>query len=120
MYRVSTPEALALKKALEDEGIIVEAEKWDGHKHNDLVIHRARMNIEVDGRQHYLDPFQILSDLARNHYSNQKGYDTVHIPNDYVRSDLHKIARALATAAYIRSNRLGHRFHYKHSRLVTP
>jgi very-short-patch-repair endonuclease len=114
MYRISTPEALALKHALEYRGVIVEAEKWDGHKHLDLAIHRARMNIEVDGRQHYMDPFQILSDLARNHHSTQKGYDTVHIPNEFVRSDLDKIADALTIAAHIRSNRLGHRFHYKH------
>jgi len=113
MQGVVTPEALALKNALEYRGVIVEVEKWDGHKHIDLVIHRARMNIEVDGRQHYMDPFQILRDLSRNFHSTRKGYDTIHIPNMFIREDLNKIADALTFAAHLRSNRLGHRFHYR-------
>jgi hypothetical protein len=40
----STPQALRLKEELEKRGVIVEAEKWDGHKHIDLVISRAQLN----------------------------------------------------------------------------
>lgn len=114
MYRTSTPQALALKNELEHRGIIVEAEKWDGHKHIDLVIHRARLNIEVDGKQHYESPAQILSDLDREHYSDDGGYRTIHIPNALIDSDLERIANALAIAAGMRAQRLGQRHQYKH------
>jgi hypothetical protein len=36
MRPVSTPQARLLKQELEGRGIIVEAEKWDNHKHIDL------------------------------------------------------------------------------------
>jgi very-short-patch-repair endonuclease len=114
MHFRSTPQALALKHELESHGVIVEAEKWDGHKHIDLVIHRARLNIEVDGKQHYESPAQILSDLDREHYSDDGGYRTIHIPNLLINSDLEKIANALAIAAAMRAHRLGQRHQYKH------
>jgi|SRR5665213_1108105 len=116
MYVRSTPQALSLKKSLEDRGVLVEAEKWDGHKHIDLVVHRARLNIEVDGKQHYQNAQQILSDLNRSHYSDLSGYDTIHIPNVFLENDEdhRKIADALAEATEIRSKRLGHRLPYHH------
>lgn len=114
MYRQVTPEALALKTELEKRGLIVEAEKWDGHKHIDLVIHRARLNIEVDGKQHYEDASQIVTDLKRSHYSDISGYDTIHIPNVLIRTDLTQVSDAVAKAAAIRAHRLGHRFHFSH------
>jgi very-short-patch-repair endonuclease len=112
----STKQAAMLKAALEKRGIIVEAEKWDGHKHIDLVIHRARLNIEIDGKQHFESPQQIMSDLSRNHFSDVYGYSTIHIPNFICESpeDLAKSANALARVARIRSNKLGHRFHFHH------
>lgn len=113
MSRQSTAEAILLKSALEKHGVIVEAEKWDGHKHIDLVIHRARLNIEVDGMQHYTDPKQIVADLKRSHYSDFRGYDTIHIPNLVIRDYLELVAEGVAEAAQIRARKLGHRFHYR-------
>jgi very-short-patch-repair endonuclease len=114
VYRQSTSQALKLKEALEERGLIVQAEKWDGHKHIDLVVHRSRLNIEVDGKQHYQSAQQILADIKRSHYSDFKGYDTFHVPNVFIDNadDLTKVANALAEAAKIQARRLGHRLHY--------
>lgn len=112
----STPEAQALKRELESRGLIVEAEKWDGFKHIDLVVHRARLNIEVDGNQHYEDADQILSDLQRMRHSAKKGYDTIHIANAFINDQDHlrKVSDALAEAARCRAESIGHRLSYKH------
>jgi very-short-patch-repair endonuclease len=105
MYKKPTKEALDLKHALEKLGIRVLAEVDDGHKHIDLTIPSARINIEVDGCQHFTDPYQILSDLKRNHYSDNLGYDTIHIPNKLIHENLGGIASALAEASKIREER---------------
>jgi very-short-patch-repair endonuclease len=58
------------------------------------VIPRAQLNVEVDGKQHYENAHQILSDLKRSHYSDRKGWDTIHIPNAVIdnEQDLHRVA----------------------------
>lgn len=78
-------------------------EVWDGHKHIDLGIPTARINIEVDGKQHLTSSRQILADLARGHYSDGLGYDTIHIHNEELQTDLEAIANAIAEAAMIRT-----------------
>ena len=102
MYMKPTKEAYELKTALEKLGIRVLAEVDDGHKHIDLTIPSSRINIEVDGGQHLTDSSQILKDLVRSHYSDDLGYDTIHIPNQAIHSNLGGIASALAEAAKIR------------------
>lgn len=116
MRGVSTPQAILLGYELEKRGIIVEREKWDGHKHIDLVIPRAHLNVEVDGKQHYENSHQILSDLKRSHHSDLKGWDTIHIPNAVIdnEQDLKRVSDALAMAARDRAHRLGYRMHYRH------
>ena len=116
MQPTSTPQAVKLKAELERRGVPVEAEKWDGHKHIDLVVSRAMLNIEVDGKQHYEDWRQILSDLHRTHHSDRKGWDTVHIPNAVIenRDELARVADALAMAARVRAGHRGHRMHWRH------
>src|SRR5689334_3065616 len=84
MYKQPTKEAIALKEALEKLGIRVLAEVDDGHKHIDLAIPSARINIEVDGGYHLTNPYQILADLKRSHYSDDLGYDTIHISNEAI------------------------------------
>lgn len=101
-----TKEALMLKKALEKLGIRVLVEVDDGHKHIDLTIPSARINIEVDGDRHLTDAYQILADLKRAHYSDDLGYDTIHIPNELIESNLGGIASALAEAAKIREEQI--------------
>jgi very-short-patch-repair endonuclease len=102
MYRKPTKEAQDLKIALEKLGLRVLVEVNDGHKHIDLTLPDARINIEVDGSQHLTDPYQILSDLKREHYSDDLGYDTVHIPNQAIHTNLGGIASALAEAGALR------------------
>jgi very-short-patch-repair endonuclease len=106
MNKQSTPEALALKVALEGLNIRVHAELWDGHKHIDLTIPDAHINIEIDGVQHLTDPYQILADISRAHYSDELGYNTLHIHNDEIRSNLEKVAVAIAEAAKIQQAKL--------------
>ncbi len=105
MYRQPTKEAASLKAALEKRGLVVLAEVDDGYKRIDLAIPSARINIEVDGKQHLTDPYQICSDLGRSHYSDKLGYHTIHIQNSLINSDLEKIASALASAAKIRESK---------------
>lgn len=112
MYKKPTPEALDLKNALERLGIRVLAEVDDGYKHIDLSIPDARINIEVDGNQHLTDPYRILSDLKRSHYSDDKGYDTIHITNKSIHSNLGGIASALAEASKIREEQLKQKFNH--------
>lgn len=107
MHKEPTQEERDLKKALEDLGIRVLSQVKDQyepgkHKTIDLAIPDARINIEVDGPKHLTSAHQIVSDLLRSHYSDDEGYYTIHIPNDYINSDLEKIAKALAEAAKIR------------------
>lgn len=101
-----TEEEKKLKKALEDLGVFVLAQVPDGHKHIDLAIPAAKINIEVDGPKHLTNANQIVKDLLRSHYSDDLGYFTIHIPNDHINSDLEKIARALGEATKIREKQI--------------
>jgi very-short-patch-repair endonuclease len=112
MYKRPTPEAHTLKHELEKHGLRVLVEVDDGHKHVDLAIPAARINIEVDGKQHYEDPFQIMSDLKRAHYSDDMGYDTIHVPNVLIKTDVTRIAGALAEAAKMRASQLEAKFRH--------
>lgn len=95
-----TPEARALYYALRKLGIKCELEVWDGHKHVDLCIKWAKLNIEIDGFQHYTNARQIESDYLRSYYSTIKGgFDTIHIPNIAIKTDLNSVARGIARAA---------------------
>lgn len=105
-YRVPTKETVALKEALEKLGIHVYVELDDGFKHIDLAIPKSRINVEIDGIQHLTDPNQILADLNRGYYSHKSGFNTMHIPNEMIRSHLKEISEALAEASKIRERQL--------------
>lgn len=105
-YKQPTKEASALKEALENKGARVYLELHDGHKHIDLAIPRAKLNIEIDGIQHLTDPHQILADLGRGYYSHKNGYNTMHIPNEMIHKHLQEIADALAEASKIREKQI--------------
>jgi len=79
-YKI-TPEAKRLGEILMQRGHHVQFEKWDGHKHIDIAITESKVNIEIDGPQHNLNPKQALSDLKRTYYSFIKGFVTLRIPN---------------------------------------
>ncbi len=105
-YRAPTKEAADLKEAIERHGVRVLVELHDGHKHIDLTIPKAKINVEVDGIQHLTNPDQIVSDLSRGYYSHKNGFDTMHIPNEMVRLHLSEISNALAEASKIRERKI--------------
>lgn len=105
-YRTPTKEAAELKAALEKQGVRVLVELHDGHKHIDLAIPKAKLNIEVDGIQHLTNPQQILADLNRGYYSHKNGFNTMHIPNEMIRLHLKDISEALAEASKIREKKI--------------
>jgi len=105
-YPVPTKEASDLKEALQKRGIKVYVELHDGFKHIDLAIPKAKINIEVDGIKHLIDPKQIVADLGRGYYSHKNGYNTMHIPNEMIHKHLEEIADALAEATKIRAHKL--------------
>lgn len=96
---LATPQAKALYKALIDRGIMCELEKYDGHKHIDIAITSAKLNIEIDGIQHYLDTKQVHSDMQRNLYSMKKGFRTLRYPNFVIEQYLEKVADSIAEIA---------------------
>lgn len=105
-HRNPTKEASDLKEALEKKGVRVLVEVHDGHKHIDLAIPKAKINVEIDGIQHLTDPNQIVADLSRGYYSHKNGYDTMHIPNEMVRLHKNEISLALAEASKIRERKI--------------
>lgn len=84
----ATPEAQRLCYALKSQGVSAFIDFWDGHKHIDIAIPSAKINIEVDGLHHNAKPQQALADLKRTYYSFKKGYFTLRIPNSLIHSNL--------------------------------
>lgn len=99
---IPTPETVALKEALEKLGIEVKLEVFDGFKHIDIEISKAKLDVEVDGVYHLTNPNQILADLNRSYYSHKDGFNTIHIPNEIVRKYLKEISEGLAEASKIK------------------
>ena len=92
----STDQTIALYFALKQRGIQPELEKFDGFKHIDIAIPRAKINIEVDGGHHNYSHRQALADLKRTYHSFQKGYFTLRIPNALIHNHLEDTADHLA------------------------
>ena len=105
-YPTPTKEARSLQEALKEKGVLVYVELDDGHKHIDLAIPRAKLNVEIDGIKHLTDPHQILADLSRGYYSHKNGYNTMHIPNEMIHKHLKEISEALAEASKIREQKI--------------
>ncbi len=80
----STQETQELCLALKGQGIKAYIDLYDGHKHIDIAIPEAKLNIEVDGPQHNISSKQALSDLKRTYYSLKEGYFTLRIPNSLI------------------------------------
>lgn len=93
--KIITEQSKKLHSALVDEGIEAELECWDGHKHVDICIPSSKIYIEVDGMQHFTNPDQMARDFIRDHYSDDDGFSTLHIPNVVVETDLHKVVKAI-------------------------
>lgn len=90
-----TKTAHLLNGALNAVGIETKLEHWDGHKHMDIFIPKGKIYIEIDGLHHYTNPRQIVTDLQRDHYSDDDGFHTMRISNEVVEKQAMKIARAI-------------------------
>jgi len=105
-YKEPTGEAKMLTVALEKLGVNALLEVNDGFKRIDIGIPKARINVEVDGIQHLTNPHQIVADINRGYYSHKKGYSTMHIPNEMIRSHLKEVSEALAEASKIKEREI--------------
>jgi len=94
--KIPTLQTIMLVNALKKRGVKVETEHWDGHKHVDIFIPEAQLYIEIDGIQHYTDPKQIVSDLMRDHHSDDDKFFTKHISNQLIEKFPEEIADAIA------------------------
>lgn len=83
-----TDEAVKLGNELNKLGYKAELEKWDGYKHIDIAVTRAKLNIEIDGSYHNYRADIALRDLERTYYSLEKGFVTIRIPNSLIRHRL--------------------------------
>ncbi len=90
-----TESALKLNTALNSVGVETVLEHFDGHKHIDIFVPKGKIYIEIDGRHHYINARQIVTDFTRDHYSSEDGFHTIHIPNEVVEKEAIKIARAI-------------------------
>lgn len=102
---IPTPQAIKLYTALKTAKIKSTLESYDGHKHVDISIEWANLDIEIDGNHHYLDPEQIAKDLDRTYYSQENDeIDTFHVPNFIVDNHLEQLVKAIAKVARERYN----------------
>ncbi len=88
----TTQETINLYFSLRMRGVPAALEKFDGHKTIDIAVVDAKVNIEVDGPQHNLNPKQAFSDLQRTFFAFKKGFFTLRIPNSLVRDNLQETA----------------------------
>jgi very-short-patch-repair endonuclease len=56
----------------------------------------VKLNVEINGGQHLINPKQLDADIKRDSYSREKGWDTIRIPNDNIRKNLNKVADSIA------------------------
>lgn len=102
----STYYANLLKKYLQKLGLKVDQEVYDGHKHIDLSIDSAKLDIEVDGIQHLTDSQQIITDFKRSNGSREDGYETIRVHNIDLKDNAGGIASAIAEVSAIREEDL--------------
>lgn len=99
----STKQTEKLADALRARNVRVAVEHWDGHKHVDIFVPDARLYIEVDGLQHYIDPKQIIADLRRDHFSDGDDFSTMRVTNQLIETHLDEIANAVAEVVALKS-----------------
>ncbi len=93
---IPTKQTVKLADALRARNVRISVEHWDGHKRIDIFVPDARLYIEVDGLQHFVDPKQIIADLRRDHFSDGDDFSTMRITNQLIDTHLEPIADAIA------------------------
>jgi very-short-patch-repair endonuclease len=114
MQERTTEETIRLYFALKQRNVPAQLEKFDGHKHIDIAIPEAMVNIEVDGAHHNFNVNQARSDLKRTYYSFLKGYLTLRIPNSLVYDDriLEETADFIVSILVENRNKIGRKKYY--------
>ncbi len=105
-HKFSTPQAKAFHDALLSKGVQAELEYWDGHKTVDIAILPAKIYIEVDGLQHFVDPKIIMSDFRRSHYSDGDDFDTFYVTNQILDKYLEGVVDALVEVVNIKTQKI--------------
>lgn len=105
---IPTKEENILAQKLRERGIDLCQQYYDGYKTIDIYVPKAKLDIEVDGMDHFMIPHQIISDFKREYWSERAGYHTIHIPNHFIKnkSYLDKIVEALAQVIKLREEEL--------------
>ena len=88
-------QSVKLFNALIDEGVFAILEHCDGKKCVDIYIPEINLFVEVDGVQHYTDAEQLMTDLKRDHYSDDAGFDTFRVPNVMLEEHIDEVVEAL-------------------------
>lgn len=84
-------------KELEEFEIILEY--FDGYKKTDISIKKEKRTVlylEIDGKQHLLDPNKLWKDIKRDEYSYRDGIKTIRIPNELVKKHSKQLAENIA------------------------
>lgn len=82
----TTPQVIKLFKGLCEANVPSELEYYDDFKRVDIHVKDAKLDIEIDGMQHYLNLQQGISDLQRTVYSykSERMCYTLRIPNKLI------------------------------------
>lgn len=88
-------QAQRLYEALKIRGIDCIPEYSDGHKHVDIAVLKAKLYIEVDGLNHFIDPEQINRDLKRSHFTDGDDFRTFYVTNQILKYYLNQVVEAL-------------------------
>ena len=101
----------ALKSRLCNNGVkCVLEHPTDGHKHVDIRLIEAKIDIEVNGDEHYTNPERLASDVKRRYWSSKEGYVTIQIPNHIIDLDqkFNEVVEALFQVSMTRKYLLEH------------
>ncbi|MCK5061450.1 DUF559 domain-containing protein [Candidatus Parcubacteria bacterium] len=91
----ASKEARILRRALQKKGLEPILEFFDEHKHVDMCIKKARLYVEVDGRQHKTNYNQINSDIKRDYWSRKQNYKTLRFTNKQINNELDKVVNKI-------------------------
>ena len=93
--KIASPQAQKLYDALCKRKVHAELEYYDGFKTVDIAIRDARIYVEVDGINHFINPDQIVRDFKRSHFSDGDDFRTFYVTNQILDRYLDEVADAL-------------------------
>lgn len=85
--KYTTRQTARLYFLLKERGIAAELTRYDGFNPVDIAISDAKVSIEVDSPNKNYNHRDALAELERTYYSFERGFYTLHIPNELVAYD---------------------------------